>query len=360
MRPEQRVVVSIPLTELWDARGPAGSTRGRRPARSRRFFRRERASRPPLIREPQHGRVDAGAGSCTSFPPSASNPSSFIRLHPVQTTARLALLLIALSTCPPALAAQPRGEARTTVSARSRMNAFLATVRSFDDDSVASYFPAEGDWTLVHVVHRPSGDDVGIRRFRGPEAAAAMALCGPLWNAFRFSPEGVTVGSLRLWAEESIAWRATGPARFAPAGRPAFMHRDGSFVSSAFVEWRRERGRWVIAALGHETFEGRRVLGTTLDDVTRTRRVRLPISPAYAGIEDWFLNNGLITFKGRRYIKYGLPRSAIEPNLLQPVGWHGAVRVYAETGFAEMPGTLLIPASPGTYQMYNQAGDGCP
>lgn len=278
----------------------------------------------------------------------------------MQTFARSAILLIALSACAPRLHAQRGREARITASARSRLNAFLATVRNFGDDSIPSYFPTEGDWTLVHVVHRPSGDDVGVRRFRGSEAAAAMALCGPLWNAFRFSPEAVTIGSLRLWAEESTTWRATGPTRFAPTGRAELMHKGDSFVSSAFVEWRRERGRWVIAALGHETFGGRRVLGTTIDDVTRTRWVRLPASPAYAGTEDWFLNNGLITFEGRLYLKYGLPQSSIDPQLLQGVGWHGAVRVYAETGFTEMPGTLLIPASPGTYQMYNQAGDGCP
>jgi hypothetical protein len=282
------------------------------------------------------------------------------RLSPVQTYARLALLLIALSACPPALGAQTRREAQITASARNRLNAFLATVRDFDDDDIASYFPTAGDWTLVHVIHRPSGDDVGVRRFRGSEAAAAMALCGPLWNAFRFSPEAVTIGSLRLWAEDSTPWRATGPTRFAPAGRLELMDKDDSFVSSAFVEWRRERGRWVIAALGHETFGGRRVLGTAIDDVTRTRRVRLPASPAYAGTEDWYLSNELITFERRLYLKYGLPLSSIDPHLLQAVGWHGAVRVYAEAGMEEMPGTLLIPVSPGMYAMYNQGGDGCP
>jgi hypothetical protein len=30
MRPDQRVVVSIPLVELWDERGPVAATRGRR------------------------------------------------------------------------------------------------------------------------------------------------------------------------------------------------------------------------------------------------------------------------------------------------------------------------------------------
>ncbi|MBB4638108.1 hypothetical protein [Longimicrobium terrae] len=277
----------------------------------------------------------------------------------MQTVARLALLLIALSACPPALGAQPRREARSTASARRQLNAFLTTVRGFNDDSIVSYFPTEGDWTLVHVIHRPSGDDVGVQRFRGSEAAAAMALCGPLWKAFRFSPEAVTIGSLRLWADDSTPWRATGPSRFAPAGRPEFMELGDSFVSSAFVEWRRERGRWVIAALGHETFGGLRVLGTEIEDVTRTRRVRLPASPAYAGTEGWFLNNELISFEGRRYLKYGLPRSSIEPDLLEGVGWHGAIRIYAETGFADMPGHLYIPVSPGMYQTYNQAGDGC-
>lgn len=30
MRPDQRIVVSLPLSELWDERGPVAATRGRR------------------------------------------------------------------------------------------------------------------------------------------------------------------------------------------------------------------------------------------------------------------------------------------------------------------------------------------
>ena len=30
MRPDQRIVVSLPLAELWDERGPVAATRGRR------------------------------------------------------------------------------------------------------------------------------------------------------------------------------------------------------------------------------------------------------------------------------------------------------------------------------------------
>ncbi|HEX9939091.1 MAG TPA: hypothetical protein VGB15_18255 [Longimicrobium sp.] len=60
---------------------------------------------------------------------------------------------------------------------------------------------------------------------------------------FESQPVGLLVHQVLC---RGVAWRPVSPTRFVPPGAGA--------SSPTFVEWRREGGRWVIAAFGEETF----------------------------------------------------------------------------------------------------------
>jgi hypothetical protein len=159
-------------------------------------------------------------------------------------------LFLAISACfPRPSAAQPADTvAATDASAlQPRMSAFLRAVRRTNADSIATFFPRTGDWTYVHTAHERDRARVGVRRFGGAEALAAIRLRGPLWASFEIQVESQLIG---LFAHQVMhrgtAWRRVRGNRFVPPDAPA--------SSPIFVEWRREGDRWVVSAFGDESF----------------------------------------------------------------------------------------------------------
>lgn len=67
----------------------------------------------------------------------------------------------------------------------------------------------------------------------------------------------------------------------------------------------------------------------------------------YAGGETWFVNNEPVTFNGRRYVRYGLPR-VLRADDVKNVGTVHGVSVFAEPrADARRPEVVYLPTRPG-------------
>jgi hypothetical protein len=72
-----------------------------------------------------------------------------------------------------------------------------------------------------------------------------------------------------------------------------------------------------------------------------------PAGEGYAGSTAWFVNNEPVTFMGRRYIKYGLPR-VLGTTDVHGVGTVQGVSVFAEhAANTEHPEVIYVPVRPG-------------
>jgi hypothetical protein len=153
-----------------------------------------------------------------------------------------ALLALVLSAAPAAVHAQPpAGDA----SLQARMDALLTTGARAHEDSAAAFFPRSGDFTWVNTAHRKDGDRAGIWRF--PAADFRAAYEGPLNDVLTFDHHGQRVGSFsHQIGIRRPRWRRAPGNRFVPADEP-----DSSPI---YVQWRREDGRWVVSAIGDETY----------------------------------------------------------------------------------------------------------
>ena len=87
-------------------------------------------------------------------------------------------------------------------------------------------------------------------------------------------------------------------------------------------------------------------------DTTYSHR-QPPPGPDYATNAMWFIDNEPITFNGRRYVKYGLPR-VVGVAEVSRVGAYRGVSLFAETGAAaDRPEALYVPVRPGCeFQVY--------
>jgi len=70
-----------------------------------------------------------------------------------------------------------------------------------------------------------------------------------------------------------------------------------------------------------------------------------PMGAQYAANATWFINNEPVTFQGRRYVKYGLPR-VLNVNEVTRVGEFQGVSVFAEAGQTR-PEVIYVPVRPG-------------
>lgn len=224
-------------------------------------------------------------------------------------------------------------------------------------DTTRRFFPTTGDWSYTHTVHE-AGGRTRIQRWVFP-AAQTSRLFGfdkgvpvdPVWDSFLADPHGQIDGLLITVVEVNgqRRWRLVGRNRFVPPGAPA--------SSPVFVEWRRERGGWVISAFGDERFCGHPMPGYELGDVVPVRVLPAPAQPAHAADEPWYVASELLHFDVQLYAKYGAPRE-LRPTEVEPVGWKGDVRVYAEKGLARSPLVLYVPSAPDIYQPYMAFGRG--
>ena len=261
-------------------------------------------------------------------------------------TFRTAILLAALLAAGAPSAARTQAPAPVPPAAdaatlQGRMRAFLD---SLERGRAAGFFPARGEWTWVQTTHTPDGDRVGTWRFRPQDTAPAMEVCGPLFGSFAFLPHGQPVGGLMHRAFESQGkWRRVRGNRFVPAGQGA--------GSPVFVEWRREDGRWVVAAFGDEGWQGPRLLGQVAGMVRFDTTQATP-ADAYITGESWYTRNEPVTAGGYRYIRYGHPRP-IGAAELTWAGRLGGARVYVERGIALQDAEVIyLPTGPGQYQPY--------
>jgi hypothetical protein len=84
------------------------------------------------------------------------------------------------------------------------------------------------------------------------------------------------------------------------------------------------------------------------------------VTEGYAANATWYINNEPVTFNGRRYVKYGLPR-VLGVTEVSNVGTYQGVPVFAETGGNQQrPDVLYIPVRTGCefqpYQVEVKAG----
>jgi hypothetical protein len=231
-----------------------------------------------------------------------------------------------------------------------RNEAFLRAVRDSARESVAAFFPRNGDWTWMQTPEgAPPEHPVRVSRFAATETLTAIGGGGPACYSFWQSDGGVgpveTVLVMRIMAE-GTRWRRVAGNRFVPPGE--------SGRSPVFVQWRREDGRWVVSAFGDVTPWSPRLAGEFRGgDVVRDTVLRLPPTPVYAAAAPWFVDNRSISFEGYPYLKYGLPR-ALADSLITRIGRFGRMGVYAAKN--DVVGEVLyIPVAPGEYQPYQAA-----
>jgi hypothetical protein len=263
--------------------------------------------------------------------------------------ALLAALLAALAL--PLRAQEPDSLPAADASAATleeRMDAFLKAVDRGIERRAADFFPRDGHFTWVRTTHYPSGSHVGFWRFRASEVAKAVETCGPLMGSFEFLPHGQPVGGFyHQMMESDSTWRRVRGNRF--------VARSGMAKTPAFVEWRREAGRWVISSFGDEGYRadaGRKpMLGVPAWQVVRDTSAAHSRDDVYATGVRWQERNlPMITFDGYRYLRYGIPRP-IESRELAWIARIGPVRVYAARG--DRAGEVLyVPTDRGVYQPF--------
>jgi hypothetical protein len=98
--------------------------------------------------------------------------------------------------------------------------------------------------------------------------------------------------------------------------------------------------------------------GDTLVAIAGERRpfasVYSSAAPAYASSENWYIRSVPMTFAGRKYVKFGLPR-VLDAAQLTRVGDFSGVGVFAETGAEAPQEVLYVPLRPGCeFQPYQQ------
>lgn len=131
-----------------------------------------------------------------------------------------------------------------------RMSAFLRAVERGDVDSIASFFPQNGDWLYERTTHTDESRRVGRWRLRPGDTRAAISS-GPLSGTFLLDYEGQAIGALvHQIRHHPGTWRLYHDSRFVPPG--------GASDSPTYVTWRLEDGRWVVSSLADERFSGAR------------------------------------------------------------------------------------------------------
>lgn len=239
---------------------------------------------------------------------------------PMRLSATMAAAALLLAS--PPLRAQAKDTMPGTRPGWSVDRAMRVFRRDFDERAEA-FFPRRGTWDYVTrtrdhtgAVHR------GIHRF--PAGQTDAAIDGPLCEEFKHGEISV-MGSLAWYAVETeTRWRRVSATRFQP--------RKPEEESTVFVDWRREDGRWVIAAIGSlSSYVPPPPPPTPPLDPLLGRRLRLPLAgdARVAGEMDWYRDNLPVEIAGHRRTKYGLPRELSERDVVYFTTFEG-VEVYAE------------------------------
>lgn len=239
----------------------------------------------------------------------------------------------------------------TPAGLRGRMDAFAAALR--DEARVATiadFFPRDAAWELVRVPDRPTPRPaVETIRILADSTLAAISKGGRVCDSFTGTVGDVGPVETTLGMQTRMhrgAWRYAGRLRFVPPGEPV--------SSPTYVEWRRERGAWVVSRVGEEYYYDPPVLGQEKPDPTldTTAGNDLPLERRLAANQQWYRDHEPIVIHGRRYTKYGLPRP-LDEGLLRRYGSRGVVPVFVERAVeGDRAEVMYVLVAPGEYQPY--------
>lgn len=262
----------------------------------------------------------------------------------------VAAALLAVVACDAAAQSPP-------AALRRRMDAFATALRTEAPlITIAEFFPRDSAWEVVRVPNRPTlNPAVQVTRIAPDSTLAALSHDERSCESFVVQPEGGEVGpaenTLTMEAQWSRRpWRYAGRLRFVAPGKPA--------SDPTYVEWRRERGRWVVSRIGERYYYEPRLAGVDaayLATSDTTAGNGLPLERRLAGTTDWFRESHAIVVRGRRYTKYGAPRT-VESGELSRFGNLGVVPIFVERGAEATPMILYALTAPGEYQPYMTYG----
>jgi hypothetical protein len=253
--------------------------------------------------------------------------------------------------------AGPAGAQSAAAPLDVRMRRFIATLTAdrSDDEAFAAFFPRRGEWRRVMTIHRPGRPDSVEARSFGPGALPAAARPGgPLCSSFQPGLPGAVsaaMGSLAGAVEERPrGWRRVRGNRFVPP--------SSGVRSPVFVEWGREDGQWVIAAIGEETDYAAKLLGVEANPFAVRRDpsptpLRLPLRDArYAAGAPWYERREKLYLDEFMYWAFGLPRTLREDDVVR-IGSVQGVGVYVEPRYLWYPEYLYLPVDDaGSFQPY--------
>lgn len=235
------------------------------------------------------------------------------------------------------------------------------TMRQFVRDLSPGYMPRRGTWDYVLHIRQPSGPGIiGIHRIPAEQSAAAIdGPDGPLCNSFH-TGEGGAVGSLATYVLlDDHGWRRRGTR---------FDSRDAEPGEHVFVDWRREDGRWVIAAIGEEREYVEPIaqpVATAPRDSLYGRRLRLPLpqSARLATDTEWYRSGAALQFDHPPRLKYGAPRKMANGSLVYFTTYDGVMlwTTPDELRSSWGPTGVYAPVDrEGTFQVYvGWRGNGC-
>lgn len=239
---------------------------------------------------------------------------------------------------------------------RRRMDAFAAALRDQAPmHTIAGFFPRDSVWAMVRTPDRPApGATLVIFRVVPDSTLALISEGGRLCDSFGgvVGDVGAAETVLVMQAmEHPRPWRYVGQQRFVPSDAPA--------GSPAWVEWRRERGAWVVSRIGEEYPYFPRLLGRTLErEISRDTSAgdNLPIERRLATSTRWYDRQEPLIVGVNRFYKYGLP-VVIGDDDLRRFGSVDAVPVFVERGAPyDVPSVVYVLAAPGQYQPYQVFG----
>jgi hypothetical protein len=266
-----------------------------------------------------------------------------------------------------AIAAPGPAEAQTAPpELRRRMDAFVTALAAQEPmEKIAGFFPRQAQWELVQTPHRVApGAAVGRHRFAPGQTLAAISEGGPVCDSFGgvVGDVGAYEGTLVMQAARADGrwsfsgrgegrWRYAGHGRFVPPGARRDWH--------VYVQWTREHGTWVIERIGEEYWYQPRTIGDRAwPRVTRDTAAgrELPMERRYGSRAGWFVQSGPITLGEHHYVKYGLPRTLAEGDVIR-FGSVGVVPVFVEPAAnRRTPEVVYVLAGPNLYQPYQGFG----
>lgn len=218
-------------------------------------------------------------------------------------------------------------------------------------DSAARFFPRRGDWTWVHLTEYDVGREiVKTRRFRGDEAARVIGRGGVMCGEFLYNAEAGSelMEQIATAVYQRRAWRRVG-RRFVPPG-------SGGARTPLFVEWRREDGAWVVAAIGGASYQQLPMSGHDVRTAVRDRAPGQPPAWEYGERSRWYLDGEPFTFDGMRFLRYGLPR-VVPRDQLARIAMLGGIPLFAEVGSPRTPDLLYMALNPaGEFQPFQGFG----